>query len=662
MEGYSVTEAASILGVPTERVWELLARGLLAGTPEGEGGMRVFLQPRQAPAPPSMEAANGNHGKREPEGELSPFRELLTEFRNLTERYGQALLALGESRGEVAELRARVDLLETRMDLRQPVRSAAPSPWPAPESATIVPPVAAEHATEAPRTDAPQSGEKPHSKEMVHAEEHPEGEEHRRRRRGHRRATESFAEALARAEDPTRPELPGAAETAAAMAALREEAAHDEAALPRELPAAEPMPTPEEEQESASVEPAVTVDVSSDTAEPVSEAATETAEPAPEASEAAPGVEEVALEPQAAIAEPTEVGQLETVEPESVEAPQSPESVAKEAEVAEFSTTTQVAAESEATEAESAESEQVGSPPRLEVTEEASRAAAATEPIASPAAEEEPEPEPEPIAFDPERYTVEIIEPDWYADEESSGVAGSTVQPEASDEPARSTLVAEPDASKGAAQPELAEPEAAEPETTEPEAAQPEIAEPEVADHAAEAPPSEIAAEVAREHASEAPTPPSAEQPALEAPTASADAAGEETMLWFGRAPQQSQPAEPSAPSEDVDEGADEMEVVGAAAPRPQPAGVPGSRDLDDALAALNAVARPGPASGVADEGRPPAVDADLSAMQAGTGVPLPVPDAAAGTGRPTGLLASVRPQTTSASRAYRRLRRIFPG
>ncbi len=37
--------------MPTERVWELLARGVLAGAPEGETGMRVFLQPRPAPAP-----------------------------------------------------------------------------------------------------------------------------------------------------------------------------------------------------------------------------------------------------------------------------------------------------------------------------------------------------------------------------------------------------------------------------------------------------------------------------------------------------------------------------------------------------------------------------------------------------------------------------------
>src|SRR5918995_6039609 len=138
MEGYSVTEAASILGVPTERVWELLARGVLSGAPEGETGMRVYLQPRPAPAPPAAEARpNGDGGAREPERELSPFRELLTEFRNLTERYGQALLALGEARGEVAALRSRVDLLEARMDLRLPMGSAAPAGggWPTPVAA-----------------------------------------------------------------------------------------------------------------------------------------------------------------------------------------------------------------------------------------------------------------------------------------------------------------------------------------------------------------------------------------------------------------------------------------------------------------------------------------------------------------------------------------------
>ena len=124
MEGYSVTEAASVLGVPAERVWELLARGVLSGVPDGESGMRVFLQPR--PAPPAVEEprrSNGQPNARETDGEASPFRELLTEFRGLTERYGQALLALGEARGEVASLRSRVDVLEARMDLRLPYAS-----------------------------------------------------------------------------------------------------------------------------------------------------------------------------------------------------------------------------------------------------------------------------------------------------------------------------------------------------------------------------------------------------------------------------------------------------------------------------------------------------------------------------------------------------------
>ncbi|MFN2484249.1 MAG: hypothetical protein ABR509_04845 [Candidatus Limnocylindria bacterium] len=42
------------------------------------------------------------------------FRALLSELRHLQERYGQALLALGEARGEAATLRHRLALLETR--------------------------------------------------------------------------------------------------------------------------------------------------------------------------------------------------------------------------------------------------------------------------------------------------------------------------------------------------------------------------------------------------------------------------------------------------------------------------------------------------------------------------------------------------------------------
>src|SRR5918992_2665975 len=171
MNGFSVTEAASVLGVPTERVWELLARGVLVGEPEGETGMRVFLQPRPAPAPvaaipaddPSAARSNG------PERELSPFRELLTEFRSLTERYGQALLALGEARGEVASLRSRVDLLEARIDLRLPMGGPPAEPWPTQQLPVSEPAARAEPAIE-------QEGEVTH----------------RRRRRGARRATEGF--------------------------------------------------------------------------------------------------------------------------------------------------------------------------------------------------------------------------------------------------------------------------------------------------------------------------------------------------------------------------------------------------------------------------------------------------------------------------------------
>ena len=94
IEGYSVDEAASVLGVPKGRVWELLARGVLAGTPEDGGGMRVYLQGRpmepimgRPPEGRSDEATsrpangNGNGGEHgQPGFEASPFRELLTEI------------------------------------------------------------------------------------------------------------------------------------------------------------------------------------------------------------------------------------------------------------------------------------------------------------------------------------------------------------------------------------------------------------------------------------------------------------------------------------------------------------------------------------------------------------------------------------------------------
>jgi hypothetical protein len=290
IEGYSVDEAASVLGVPKGRVWELLARGVLAGTPEDGGGMRVYLQgrpmepivgrpPEGRPGETASHSGGGNgnggeHGQ--PGFEASPFRELLTEFRNLTERYGQALLALGEARGEVASLRTRVELLEARIDLRLP--SAPPlvqwsppqqpipqepeaprdrmEPMPEPiaeaagdlaraqdepeaasggfESSILAPtledePISRVDETRAPAMEAGQA-----------RADAPVGKSSRRRRRRQsaRSATKEFPAALARAQDPTVSQLPGGDETQAAFDELRErfrrESLTDEASEPME--------------------------------------------------------------------------------------------------------------------------------------------------------------------------------------------------------------------------------------------------------------------------------------------------------------------------------------------------------------------------------------------------------------------------------------------
>jgi hypothetical protein len=275
MEGYSIDEAATILGVPTGRVWELLARGVLAGTQEDGGGMRVFLR-GSPPVPgavagvpdPGERGTNGDaHGNGSPADaafEASPFRELLTEFRHLTERYGQALLALGEARGEVAGLRARVELLEARLDLRLPGPAGWASAWtaPPPGVATELPagegagpaderePTFDAHEADARETDAAHAegapvdvpevatatsaeqeieiDDEPHAtregdvaEDVEQAKEKPR--RHHRRRRGSPSAVTGIAEALARAEDPTSASLPGAEDAAEAIAAMRRE-------------------------------------------------------------------------------------------------------------------------------------------------------------------------------------------------------------------------------------------------------------------------------------------------------------------------------------------------------------------------------------------------------------------------------------------------------
>ncbi len=337
MDGYSVNEAAAVLGIPEGRVWELLARGVLSGSTEVGGDMRVFLREVAVVEAPKREG-NGNGGNGG-HGEQTPFRELLTEFRNLTERYGQALLALGEARGEVASLRGRVDLLEARIEHRLPWTEAASSAWASPAEGTSeaaedadadaepddepepqpsparIPQEPLAESERAPETavettskqlalesddvmadilDAtlgpgpaqepevepkpgPAEGEVPEPEaeleptdeaqpesELEPMEEPAEDLEPAKprpiARGGSREALSGFAEALARAQDPATAsvaadfdELPGAQETADAVAAYRRETeiVGDETSF-------EPPEEPEVEAERSSLEPEVT--------------------------------------------------------------------------------------------------------------------------------------------------------------------------------------------------------------------------------------------------------------------------------------------------------------------------------------------------------------------------------------------------------------------
>lgn len=391
MNGYSVTEAASVLGVPTERVWELLARGVLAGAPEGETGMRVFLQPRQAPAPiaaPDEPEAVGSNG---PDREMSPFRELLTEFRNLTERYGQALLALGESRGEVASLRSRVDLLEARIDLRLPMGAPAASPWP-----TQPLPVSEPTASGAPVEDAEET--------------------HRPRSRGRRRAVESFAEAMARTEDPSPADLPPSTSTGGGPAVAADDT---DRSLPRDVLPAEPMLVADDDQ------PGPVPGALDEAPEPIAD------EAGPSVADLEPVVDSTLEEPAAADVEASDVWEVD-VEP----AADDVEEAAAESEPHAEADITDVSLELDAGHGvtEVVETEPVAdggawtdAAPRDAPTE----SAADEEPTGAtmaPAAEEPDETaaEREPVEFDAERYSTAIEEPDWFeaeADDDRETVA-----------------------------------------------------------------------------------------------------------------------------------------------------------------------------------------------------------------------------------------------
>ena len=639
MEGYSVTEAASVLGVPTERVWELLARGVLSGVPDGETGMRVFLQPR--PVPPAVDEprrSNGGSSGREPEAEASPFRELLSEFRNLTERYGQALLALGESRGEVASLRSRVDLLEARFDLRLPMSGASTAqPDPAPGWNT--------------RQPAPAPTVEPiKAEDVVAAEAEPSAP--RRTRRGQHRATDDFAEALARAEDPSPAELPGGEEAAAAFAALRDEAAHRtadhaDAALPRELPAAEPI---------AIIEPDEIAEVAP---QPVAEAEV-AAEEAPEhiGTETVDAETEPIIEGLAAAA--VEAEAIVDLAPDRIEKPVEPptpepeptaEAPAVEAE--DQDATVQPIADEPVARAIEEAWEPVAAVPTLEAETVDAEPQPVVEQAAAPGAEIDAEPVPEPIDGDQQPGAVG---PDSAFDglllESDPEAAEPWFEPEPAAESELAAGAEPPFALQADEEPEEAD--EAEPSSESEDAAQPgpgletEVAsEPPVEagpeDGLADAEPSwdrdrytarieepdwipeerspqsaattspEAEARVADDREPASAEPPWVGEPGRSTPT------GEETMLWFGREPNRAAAAWPTE-----DDSAAEMEQAstGGHATRPQPI-------TDEPIAFRPALAAP----------------------------PADLPDVRAE------YRASLRPQPPSpASRAYRRLRRIFPG
>jgi hypothetical protein len=460
MDGYSVKEAATVLGVPKRRVWELIARGVLSGAPEGDAGMRVFLQPRPGRSAPLSAArdepprTNGNGGHSEALGEGSPFREILTEFRSLTERYGQALLALGEARGEVAALRSRVELLEARLDLRLPgprassmvawgmpdyAPPAPPQPEPVipesvvPDSAAAEPngPEAGEPETAPPPFDSAEfatefAGEPP---EMLSPEEServlaPEQErrpvETPRRRRALRThsAIAGIAEALVRAQDPTLADLPGAREAAEALAALQHEVEVRNVTLDAGAAGGAEPPAGAGAEPRAGAEPAAGVGaVAAETAEEMHAAGEMQAIGDLET------VDSSFVEPAAAVAADELVAEepRQPIEPE--EQPTWPEAASQPEPVAE--------PEPELM----AEPEAASSEPELgpEFGAEASTEAAAATDVGTDAEAPTVTAEPTRGAIEAAAsvYSTEVVEPDWFADGDITWLEAAQAESEA---------------------------------------------------------------------------------------------------------------------------------------------------------------------------------------------------------------------------------------
>jgi hypothetical protein len=441
MDGYTVDEAASVLGIPPGRVWELLARGVLSGTPEGQTGMRVFLKDRTELAASKEGERRGGNG----DVEMSPFRELLGEFRSLTERYGQALLALGEARGEVASLRTRVELLETRVDMglpstrrintvawelsdaaeqRERARHDAAAPQPpttaeeappedaAPEVATAEEPAADEPAGERPdvseksvqavqasdgRTAVSEAGESEQATaepadsaepaapsfandqpaplpvaDAAPAEDVVPDAPGRRVRSARITGLGSFAEALARAQDPTLSQLPGASEAGEALAELQREIAAQpaEASTSDEPEAAEPAADDLTDALAPPEPPAADADASfaPEMEAPVPDAMDEELEDLPQpVSAEAVGLGEIAIdEVEFSVEAGAPPETVPETQPEQAgEAPHSPYSaeVVEPDWFADGDFTWLDAAEAEATEEQASEPEAAASPP-----------------------------------------------------------------------------------------------------------------------------------------------------------------------------------------------------------------------------------------------------------------------------------------------------------
>jgi hypothetical protein len=627
LEGYTVTEAASVLGVPSERVWELIARGVLAAEPEGKTGMRVFLQPR-TPVP-AHRGGRSENGDAERSSDADPFRALLTEFRNLTERYGQALLALGEARGEVASLRSRVDLLEARIDLRLPSSAAEPPvawnppPAPAPDdrraAAVAAPDTGAGPADEPEPTEATvapiEAIPEPVEAAVEPVEAIPEPAEApdedaratRRRRRtlSNREAVAWFAEAIARADDPSRPELLRTADVAEALAALGgETTTQGEAAVEEELlvgasasavevPIAEELEPeelePQAERSGADAMPPVEVDSPDEPQPPV--------EPERQATEAATAPRE-GLD-QSADGQTGTAVTAEGVEPPAPIAPSLAPHVTDEGPTAHDEPGDWLRPDAEL-EAQT----QVEPEPELERQPEPSQA---TTDATAPPTE----------ASDLSAYTTQFDEPDWITDDDLGGAASASVP----DEERTDADVAAPT------------------RTFERDAGPP----PEAphADHFAQGAalePFDLDASVAPEASTSVPIEPS-EDSAQSASAAQPEAAPRDVRPTW----------DPDEPEPDDSEPEAEL-------PPRVDRSLPGAEALDDALAAL---------------GGPKAFDSAPDRQDEARSAPGPTsspPPATAFNWRPppdrqVGAQADwLGERPGPAARAYRRLRRIFPG